>query len=163
LPVSKRLAAFCRLPAEQDGFELFVPLRISAARVGPSPYAETTWRAQGEFLRGGTNGSNPSPSSGESVANRFLPRGSRTAEEDQLARHDRGFSDTVLRPGFSVGTAVSNPHSRRRQLLHRTHVCVQAPRCFIIARSQGESFGRGSPSEADIIFLDHLHMLSGND
>ena len=28
--------------------------------------AETTWRAQGEFLRGGNNGSNPSPSCGES-------------------------------------------------------------------------------------------------
>ena len=31
------------------------------------PCAETTWRARGEFLRGGTNSSNPSPSSGEST------------------------------------------------------------------------------------------------
>src|SRR2546421_12877514 len=34
----------------------------------------------------GTKSSNPSPSSGESAANRFLPRGSRTAEEDQLVQ-----------------------------------------------------------------------------
>jgi hypothetical protein len=32
------------------------------------PCAETTWRARGEFLRGGTVSSNPSPSSGESVS-----------------------------------------------------------------------------------------------
>ena len=31
------------------------------------PCAEATWRARGEFLRGGTNSSNPSPSSGEST------------------------------------------------------------------------------------------------
>ena len=35
------------------------------------PCAETTWRARGEFLRGGTNSSNPSPSSGESTNFRF--------------------------------------------------------------------------------------------
>ena len=34
------------------------------------PCAETTWRARGEFLCGGTNSSNPSPSSGESGENR---------------------------------------------------------------------------------------------
>ena len=33
------------------------------------PCAETTWRARTEFLRGGTNSSNPSPSSEESRTN----------------------------------------------------------------------------------------------
>ena len=37
------------------------------------PCAETTWRARGEFLCGGTNSSNPSSSSGESTANPFEP------------------------------------------------------------------------------------------
>jgi hypothetical protein len=32
-----------------------------------------TWRAPGEFLRGGTNSSNPSPSSGESVSREISP------------------------------------------------------------------------------------------
>jgi hypothetical protein len=49
--------------------ELFVPLRISASPSGWELCAETKWRAQGEFLRGGTDGSNPLPSSGESAAN----------------------------------------------------------------------------------------------
>jgi len=38
------------------------------------PCAEATWRARGEFLRGGTNSSNPSPSSGESVANSVIAK-----------------------------------------------------------------------------------------
>jgi hypothetical protein len=49
----------------------------------PAPSAEppmgpichrSPWRARGEFLRGGTNSSNPSPSSGESANLRFLRR-----------------------------------------------------------------------------------------
>ena len=38
------------------------------------PCAETTWRARTEFLRGGTNSSNPSLSSGESANHRFRRR-----------------------------------------------------------------------------------------
>ena len=52
----------------------------------------SAWRAQGEFLRDGTNGSNPSPSSEESVANLFQAlrtvgfNGSRTGSDLILAR-----------------------------------------------------------------------------
>jgi hypothetical protein len=59
---------------EGDGFELFVPLGDQCLSELVEPCAETTWRARGEFLRGGTNSSNPSPSSGESTNFRFLSR-----------------------------------------------------------------------------------------
>jgi hypothetical protein len=39
------------------------------------PCAETTWRARGAFLRGGTNGSNPARSSAESANLRSLSSG----------------------------------------------------------------------------------------
>src|ERR1700739_4567922 len=55
--------------------ELFVPLRTSASPSGWELCAETKWRAQGEFLRGGTDGSNPSPSSSESANFQYLSVG----------------------------------------------------------------------------------------
>ena len=51
----------------------FRPSRDQCRSELVNPYAETTWRAQGGFLRGGTNGSNPSPSSGESASRAILP------------------------------------------------------------------------------------------
>jgi hypothetical protein len=52
---------------EEAEFELFVPLGMSASEL-VEPCAETKSRARTEFLRGETNSSNPSPSSGESVS-----------------------------------------------------------------------------------------------
>jgi hypothetical protein len=60
------------------------------------PSAETTWRARGEVLSGGTNSSNPSPSSGDSGANLTPPirrRGCATGATDLEAyRPSRLFS-----------------------------------------------------------------------
>jgi hypothetical protein len=60
--------------AEEAGFELFVPLWDQCLSELVEPCAETTWRARGEFLRSGTVGSNPAPSSAESAANSFGTR-----------------------------------------------------------------------------------------
>jgi hypothetical protein len=52
----------------------FRPSRNQCRSELVNPYAETTWRAQGEFLRGGTNSSSPSPSGGESIWNSIWAR-----------------------------------------------------------------------------------------
>jgi hypothetical protein len=59
--------------------------------------------------------------------------------------HDHGFSDTVLRPGFSVGTAVSNPHCRRRQLLHRPQRMRASPPLFYYSSITGRRFWQRFP------------------
>src|SRR5215472_14620101 len=46
----------------------FRPFRDQCLSELVEPWAETTWRARTEFLRGGTNSSSPSPSSDESVS-----------------------------------------------------------------------------------------------
>jgi hypothetical protein len=56
-------------PLEEAGFELFVPLGISASLSWSSRARKPHGAPRGEFLRGGTNSSNPSPSSAESGAN----------------------------------------------------------------------------------------------
>jgi hypothetical protein len=65
----------CRLPAGPAGARWIRTLRPSRDQCLSElvePCAETTWRARGEFLRGGTNSSNPSPSSNESANFRSL-------------------------------------------------------------------------------------------
>src|SRR5271169_705305 len=74
---------------EEAGFELFVPLGISASPSWCSRARKPPWRARGEFLRRGTNSSNPSPSSGESANFWFLSAdsgGSRSRIRDDLAQ-----------------------------------------------------------------------------
>ena len=57
------------LPAGRRRVRTFRSSRDQCLSELVEPCAETTWRARGEFLRGGTNSSNPSPSSEESAAN----------------------------------------------------------------------------------------------
>jgi hypothetical protein len=64
------------VPGSEDGSR---PTAAVAPRSGQSANtcfacAEPTWRARTEFLRGGTNSSNPSPSRGESTNHRFRRR-----------------------------------------------------------------------------------------
>ena len=54
-------------PLEEAGCGLFVPLGISASPSWCSRARKPHGAPEGEFLRGGTNSSNPSPSSGEST------------------------------------------------------------------------------------------------
>src|SRR6516162_8783075 len=56
----------CRLCAGESRIRTFRPSPDQCLSELVEPCAETTWRARGEFFRGGTNSSNPSPSSGES-------------------------------------------------------------------------------------------------
>jgi hypothetical protein len=53
----------------------FRPFRDQCLYELVEPCAETTWRARGAFLRGGTNSSNPAPSAAESVSVRSRGRG----------------------------------------------------------------------------------------
>ena len=55
------------LSAGGSRIRTFRPSRDQCLSELAEPCAETTWRARGEFLRRGTNSSNPSPSTGESA------------------------------------------------------------------------------------------------
>src|SRR6516165_834980 len=82
--------------------ELFVLLRISASPSGWEPWAETKWRALGEFLRGGTDGSNPSLSTGKS------------GEPDHV-RRPRSVRQSLVQIGenrYSYGVAVRKSRTR---------------------------------------------------
>src|SRR6476660_2716694 len=84
--------------------ELFVPLRISASPSRWELCAETKSRAQGEFLRGGTDGSNPSPSSEESANFRFLSK-RRASEICRDTAHRYG-----LQPRSTLGAVAGSGH-----------------------------------------------------
>jgi hypothetical protein len=62
-----------RLSAEGSRIRTFRPSRDQCLSELVEPCAEITWRPRGEFLRGGTNSSNLSPSSGESVSRGISP------------------------------------------------------------------------------------------
>ena len=54
-----------------------------------APCVEITWRARGEFLRGGTNSLNPSPFAGESISRvPFVAAGSNAAIDQRLFHAD---------------------------------------------------------------------------
>jgi hypothetical protein len=75
LHVRERLGARDRLSAGGSRIRTFRPPRDQCLSELVEPCAETAWRARTEFLRGGTNSSNPSPSSGELANFWFLGGG----------------------------------------------------------------------------------------
>ena len=75
----------------------FRPSRDQCLSELAEPCAETTWRAPGEFLRGGTNSSNPSPSCGESYK---LDDGGRSRRPTKVSASHQGRADGHAAPRF---------------------------------------------------------------